>query len=41
MRGDVPDPKNPRWKQNIDVLLREDRFAAVMDAAITAMKDSP
>jgi hypothetical protein len=41
LRGDVPDPKNPRWKQNIDVLLREDRFAAVMDAAITAMRDSP
>jgi hypothetical protein len=41
MRGEVPNPKNPRWRQNLDVLLAEDRFASVMDAAISAMKDSP
>lgn len=38
LRGDVPDPKNPKWKQNIDVLLREDRFAGIMDSVISAMK---
>lgn len=38
MRGEVPNPKNPRWKQNIDVLLAEDRFAGIVDAAITAMR---
>lgn len=38
MAGDVPNPKNPRWKQNLDVLLAEDRFASIMDAAITAMR---
>lgn len=38
MRGDVPNPHNPRWKQNLDVLLAEDRFATVMDGAIEAMR---
>lgn len=34
MRGDVPNPKNPGWKQRLDVLLDEKRFADVMDRAI-------
>lgn len=34
LRGDVPNPKNPRWRQNIDVLLGEDRFGGIMDAAL-------
>ena len=34
MRGEVPNPKNPNWKQNLDVLIAEDRFAGVMDKAI-------
>lgn len=38
MRGEVPNPKNPAWVQNIDVLLAEDRFAWVMDKAIAAMR---
>jgi hypothetical protein len=41
MRGEVPNPNNPRWKQNLDVLLAEDRFAGVMDRAISAMRDAP
>lgn len=38
MRGDVPNPRNPTWRQNLDVLLAEDRFAGVMDRAISAMR---
>lgn len=38
MRGEVPNPNNPAWKQNLDVLLAEDRFASVMDKAIAAMR---
>ena len=38
MRGDVPHPKSPSWKQNLDVLLAEDRFAGIMDKAIAAMR---
>jgi hypothetical protein len=39
LRGDTPNPKNPRWKQNLWVLIREDRFAEIMDRAIVRMKD--
>ena len=38
MRGEVPNPKNPRWVQNLDVLLAEDRFAEIMDRAIASMR---
>jgi hypothetical protein len=38
MRGEVPNPKNPAWKQNLDVLLAEDRFAGIMDKAIASMR---
>jgi hypothetical protein len=38
MRGEVANPRNPDWKQNLDVLLAEDRFAQVMDKAIAAMR---
>lgn len=38
LRGDKPNPNNPAWKQSIDVLLAEDRFAGIMDDAITAIK---
>lgn len=34
MRGEVRNPKNPAWRQNLDVLLAEDRFAAVIDSAL-------
>ena len=40
LRGDVPSPKNPGWKQNLDVLLAEDRFAEIMDRAIATMADA-
>jgi hypothetical protein len=39
MRGEVPNPKNANWKQNIDVLLAEDRFAGIMDRALESMRD--
>jgi uncharacterized protein YdaU (DUF1376 family) len=38
MRGDVPHPTRPSWKQNLEVLLAEDRFANVMDRAIASMR---
>lgn len=40
MRGEVANPKNANWKQNLDVLLAEDRFAGVMDRAISGMRGS-
>lgn len=40
MRGDVPNPKNAAWKQTLDVLIREDRFAGIMDRAIGAMRQA-
>jgi hypothetical protein len=39
MRGDVPHPTRANWKQNLDVLLAEDRFASVMDRAISSMRE--
>ena len=36
--GKVPNPKNPAWKQNLDVLLRDEQFGQVMDEAITSLK---
>lgn len=33
LRGEVANPNNPTWKQNLDVLLAEDRFAKVLDTA--------
>jgi hypothetical protein len=38
LRGDKPNPNNANWKQNLDVLLAEDRFAEIMDKAIAAAK---
>jgi hypothetical protein len=38
MRGEVVNPNNPAWKQNLDVLLAEDRFAGVMDRVIERMR---
>ena len=38
MRGEVPNPKNLAWKQNLDVLIAEDRFASVMDRAIEQLR---
>lgn len=34
MRGEVPHASNPAWKQSLDVLLRDDHFAKVMDRAL-------
>lgn len=33
-RGDLPNPNNPSWKQNIETLLDEKRFSQIMDQAI-------
>jgi hypothetical protein len=33
LRGEVPNPKNASWKQNLDCLLAEDRFAKILDQA--------
>lgn len=41
LRGDKPNPNNPKWRQNIDVLLAEERFAEIMDRAIAAMRGAP
>jgi hypothetical protein len=38
-RGDVPNPKSPKWKQNLEVLVSEKQFTQIMDAAISAMKE--
>ena len=38
LRGERPNPNNPSWKQNLDVLLAEDRFAGIMDRAIAALQ---
>lgn len=38
LRGDVPNPNNPRWKQNLHVLLDEDRFAQIMDQAVAKLR---
>ena len=38
LRGDIPNPKNPAWRQNLEVLLAEDRFAKLMDQAIDGLR---
>lgn len=38
LRGETPNPNNPRWKQNLGVLIAEDRFAEIMDRAIDRMR---
>jgi hypothetical protein len=38
LRGERANPNNPRWKQNLGVLLEQERFATVMDTAIEAMR---
>lgn len=41
LRGDKPHDENPSWKQSLDILIREDRFAIIMDNAIAAMRAAP
>lgn len=36
MRGDVPNPHNAQWKQSLDTLIDDTRFAKVIDAALGA-----
>jgi len=38
LRGDVPNPKNAQWKQSLMILIREEHFSKVMDAAIAEMR---
>lgn len=40
MRGEVANPKNESWRQNLDVLLAEDRFAGIMDRAIESARSN-
>lgn len=35
LAGRKPNPNNPAWKQSIDVLLREDTIARVLDAVVS------
>jgi hypothetical protein len=37
LRGDVANPNNPKWKQNLFVLIDEERFGKIMDAALAAL----
>lgn len=42
LSGDVPNPKNLRWKQNLCLLLDEERFGQIMDKAVAkARADDP
>lgn len=34
LRGDLPNPNNAAWKQNLDVLLKEERFAEIVNRAL-------
>lgn len=34
LRGDVPNPNNPSWKQHLACLIHDDRFQTIMDTAI-------
>lgn len=38
MRGDRPNPNNPEWKQNLFVLLADERLGTVIDRAIEALR---
>ena len=40
LRGDVANPNNARWKQNLDVLLADERLAQVIDQAINSMREA-
>ena len=40
LRGDVANPNNARWKQNLDVLLADERLAQVIDQAINSLREA-
>jgi hypothetical protein len=40
LRGDLPNPKNPAWKQNLITLLDEERFAKIMDDAFNRQENA-
>jgi hypothetical protein len=39
LRGDRPNPHNPKWKQNLGTLLEEERFAEITNRAIARPRD--
>ena len=39
LRGDVANPNNPKWKQNLYLLLDEDRFGQIMDQAVAKVRN--
>lgn len=38
LRGDVPNPNSPRWKQNLFTLVDEERFGQIMDQALAKLR---
>ena len=38
LRGERKNPNNPDWKQHLELLIDEDRFARIMDDAITTLR---
>ncbi len=38
MRGDRPNPNNPRWKQSLPTLIDDDRFEQVMNTALASLE---
>ena len=41
LAGTVPNPNNARWKQNLCVLIDEERFGQIMDQAVTRARVEP
>lgn len=41
LSGAVPNPNNPRWKQNLCVLIDEERFGQIMDKAVGRARAEP
>jgi hypothetical protein len=36
LRGDVPNPNNPKWKQHLECLLDDERFGQILDQLVAA-----
>jgi hypothetical protein len=39
LRGDLPNPNNPKWKQHLACLIDDDRFQSIMDIAIDRIRN--
>lgn len=40
LRGDMTNPNNPKWKQNLFVLTDDKRFGQIMDDALSALQEA-